>query len=867
MPGTYRPDNKLYSSSMSSPGYIESVASSKSRTKENLRTEELVASEILNNSAGLQLLLEAYYKYMNLEEFIYQETETYTDIILDDKAVFRVSDPRNENDHFFTDDDGSNSTLTLTDNDGSVTTFTLTASNVNITNGNNLPGSLANSTSDIGKTFTVSQLKSIIQVNGTVSNSVNVTLASSDSTITVGMPVTGVGIPANTTVHSINGTTLVLSAAASISNGASITFSNNTKTATLTTIVKYWAGPGASYTLNTIEDAMDIDKTTAAYLELIQKEIAAVVPRSIQVNKKNLYKTIINYYKIRGSSDSIEIFFRLLFDDEVEVDFPWDKTLIPSSGNWEINSSLPKGGIYLDKKGFLSDTIKLQDSLRFQKFSYLIRTGQNISTWNYFYNRLVHPAGFKYFAEILIQLFGTRDQLGDDQKLLRELRHVGGPKHGQLTGESYFGYGRTNRFTFSSMPDLQPGVIGIEDIPLLVEMFVSQFLPFTSVDIHKSGRLSLTVPTTGVNAHKVTAVTIADAGFGYSVAPVITVNGVAVTGQTISQATVTCTIDSDGKINGATVTAAGANYSSAFANVAANPNLSKIANINVVPDTNKKYSTPPALIFTAPTSVDNLGVPLSSNITATGKYVLQATKVSHIEMLNGGSGYSARPDVTISGGGGSSATAIAHIENGSVSHIEIVNQGSGFTEVPTVTVTGNATAVAQLVPSEIASASIVNPGFGYVITPQVYIASIAKNENRAKNIPLTRILELNHSDVDPVFNKVTNPVQGSASVRGRQLYNGNLLQKGVLTSGQNWTVTESTPVSDKFMGGYEVTVVPAGYRTQPANDYYSQKTNILTNNMLYDFNETLEVLGNVELQSTSISDINKYNVNSFIHNN
>ena len=809
MPGTYRPDNKLYSSSMSSPGYIESVASSKSRTKENLRTEELVASEILNNSAGLQLLLEAYYKYMNLEEFIYQETEIYTDIVLDDRAVFRVSDPRNENDHFFTDDDGSNSTLTLTDVNGSVTTFTLTASNVNITNGNNLPGSLANSTSDVGKTLTVQFKKP------TESGYVNY----------------------------------------------------NSQTATLTTPIKYWAGPGASYTLNTIEDAMDIDKTTAAYLELIQKEIAAVIPRSIQVNKKNLYKTIINYYKIRGSSDSIEVFFRLLFDDEVEVDFPWDKTLIPSSGNWEINSSLPKGGIYLDKKGFLSDTIKLQDSLRFQKFSYLIRTGQNISTWNYFYNRLVHPAGFKYFAEILIQLFGTRDQLGDDQKILRELRHVGGPKHGQLTGESYFGYGRTNRFTLSSMPDLQPGVIGIEDIPLLVEMFVSQFLPFTSVDIHKSGRLSLTVPATGVNAHKVTAVTIADPGFGYSVAPVIIVNGVAVTGQTISQATVTCTIDSDGKINGATVTAAGANYSSAFANVAANPNLSKIANINVVPDTNKKYSTPPGLIFTAPTSVDNLGVPLSSNITATGKYVLQATKVSHIEMLNGGSGYSSRPNVSISGGGGSGATAIAHIENGSVSHIEIVNQGSGFTEVPTVGVAGNATAVAQLVPSEIASASIVNPGFGYVITPQVYIASIAKNENRAKEIPLTRILELNHSDVDPVFNKVTNPVQGSASVRGRQLYNGNLLQKGVLTSGQNWTVTESTPVSDKFMGGNEVTVVSSGYRTRIENNYYNQKTNILNSNMLYDFNETLEVLGNVTLQSTSITDINKYNVNSFIHTN
>tara|TARA_B110000858_G_scaffold185244_1_gene227236 strand:- start:487 stop:2922 length:2436 start_codon:yes stop_codon:yes gene_type:complete len=811
MAGTHKPNNVLFSSDVSSPGYIEAIASSKSKTKETLRTEELIPSEILENSGGVQILLEAYYRFMNLEEFVYQQTETYTDVVLDNKAVFRVSDPRNENDHFFTDDDGANSVLTLTDSDGTVTQYTaqLNASNVNITNGNNLPGSLANSTSDIGKTFTV-RFKTPNQ-----SGYVNY----------------------------------------------------NTQTATLTTPIKFWAGPGASYALNTIEESMDIDRTAATYLELIQKEIAAVVPRSIQVNKRNLYKAITDYYKIRGSSDSIEVFFRLLFDDEVEVEYPWDETLIPSSGNWEVNPALPKGGIYLDKKGFLSDTIKVQDSLRYQKFSYLIRTGQNLSSWDYFFNRLVHPAGFKYFAEILIQLFATRDELGDDQKILRELRYVGGPKHNQLTGESYFGYGRTNRFTFSSMPDLQPGVIGLEDIPLLVEMFASLFIPYTSVSVHKSGRLSLTVPQTGASAGTVTAVEIAESGFGYSTAPTIVVNGVAGTGLSISQATVTCTIDSDGKINSATVTSAGANYSSAFANVAGNPNLSKIAEINVAPDTTKKYSTPPLIQFDAPTSVNSFGVPLSSNITALGKYVLQPTTVSRIEMISGGSNYTSQPAVSISGGNGSGATAISYIENGRVSHIDIINPGSGFTEVPTIAIVGNATARAQLTPSEIASASIINPGFGYVITPNVYIASRIKNEDRVKSDKITRVLQLNHTDVDPVYSKVTNPVQAVASVRGRQLYNGKLLQKGVLTSGQNWTVTETTPSSDKFMGGYDVTVVAAGYRSIPGNDYYSQKTNILESNMRYDFNETLEVLGDIELQSTSINDINKYNVNSFIHSN
>ena len=805
MAGTHKSNNTLFSSNISSPGYVESIASSNTKTKETLRTQELIPSEILENSGGVQVLLDAYYKYMNLQEFIYQETETYEDVILDNRAVFRVNDPRNENDHFFTDDDGANSTLTVRDSGGNITALNLGELNVSITNGNNLPGSLADSTSDIGKTFTVTGFQN----------------------------------------------------------------NENTKTATLITPVKYWAGPGASYALNTIEESMDIDSTAAVYLELIQKEIAAVVPRSIQVNKRNLYKAIVDYYKIRGSADSIEVFFRLLFDDEVEVEYPWDETLIPSSGNWEVNASLPKGGIYLDKKGFLSDTIKIQDSLRYQKFSYLIRTGQNLSSWNFFYERLVHPAGFKYFAEILIQLFGTRDELGDDQKIARDLYHIGGPNHNLPTGESFTGYGRTNRFTLSSMPDLQPGVIGIEDIPLLVKLFASSFLPFTAANIHSSARLALTVDQNSSSGTygKITSVEIVEGGFGYSTAPTVVVNGVNITGQSITQASITTTLDSQGKVISASITNAGGGYSSAFANTAANPNISKLANLVVTPNTTRTYSTPPTITFTDPTSLDADGNLASTNVTATAKYILKPTGVDKIEMQSGGSGYSSEPNVSITGGGGSGATARARIENGLVSFITIINPGSGYTEVPTISIAGNATAVAQLVPSEVASTVITNPGFGYIFEPFIYLGSKAKNENRVKEVQLKKQIELNHTDVDPEFNKVTNPVQTNPSVRGRTLYNGSPLKIGVLTSGQNWTITQSTPASDKAMGGYNVNVIPAGYRTKKENNYYNQKTNILESGMLYDFNETLEVLGDVELQSTSISDINKYNVNSFIHNN
>ena len=866
-------DRTLFSSDNSSPGYIQSVASSKRKTKEHLRNEELIPSEILDNAGGLKLLLEAYYRFMNLEEFIYSEAGVYSDVVLDNKAVFRVSDPKNENDHFFTDETGASSTLKLTNSDGVSVSLALNSGNVNITNGNDLPGSLALSTSEIGKTLTVTPLGTSSVVSGNFTNVSTIVLDSPNTNINPGQSVKALGVSSE--VVSINGTTLVLKSAISVTNGTTLTFTFNTQIAELTTPIKYWAGPGASYVLNTIEESMDIDETSAAYLELIQKEIAAVIPRSIQVNKRNLYKNIIEYYRIRGSSDSIEVFFRLLFDDSVEVEYPWDQTLIPSSGNWEPNADLPKGGRYLDKKGFLSDTIKVQDSLRYQRFSYLIRTGQNLSSWAAVFDRLVHPAGFKYFAEILLLLFGTRNELGDDTKEARALRHIGGPKHNELTGGSYFGYGRENRFTLSSMPDLQPGVIGLEDVALLVEAFVASHLPDTHVKIHKSGRFSLTVdlrvqinspPVNNPNYGKVTEVEIADTGYGYASAPSVVVNGVARTGTTITQATITTTINALGEIATATITSAGANYSAAFANVAGNPNVSKVSSIEVAPNTTRLYSVNPGINISAPTAKDSLGVFLPTNVTALGKYLLAPTPVDSIQILNRGSGYSSVPTVTISAPpSGTTATAIAIIENNSLSTIVVTNKGTGYVELPTITISGNGTGIARLVPSEIASGAITNPGFGYGVDPTLYISSRASSENRVKFRTHRQIILSNHTDIAQPFVKISNPAQASSSKRGRTLYNGSLLKVGALSSGTNWTISQSAVTDDAWNIAHEVTVAAVGYRSIPENSYYNQKSNMVTYSKLYDYNETLEALANVELQSTSINDINKYNTNTFIH--
>ena len=59
-----------------------------------------------------------------------------------------------------------------------------------------------------------------------------------------------------------------------------------------------------------------------------------------------------------------------------------------------------------------------------------------------------------------------------------------------------------------------------------------------------------------------------------------------------------------------------------------------------------------------------------------------------IMVTNGGSGYTSAPTVTITGGGGSGATAVAAISNGAVIGVNLVNVGSGYTSNPTISFSG-----------------------------------------------------------------------------------------------------------------------------------------------------------------------------------
>jgi len=154
----------------------------------------------------------------------------------------------------------------------------------------------------------------------------------------------------------------------------------------------------ASYELRHAIGENDIDVTSEKYLDAIQGEIAKVVPNSTVVDRNTLYKRIIHYYRIKGTPESVNFFFQIMFDSIVEVYYPSNNLFKLSAGTYDSPSNA-----YTNPSGNLSGIDKIQDSHFWQDFSYQIKSTISTERWIDSFERLVHPAGMKFFVSVLIE--------------------------------------------------------------------------------------------------------------------------------------------------------------------------------------------------------------------------------------------------------------------------------------------------------------------------------------------------------------------------------------------------------------------------------------------------------------------------------
>ena len=96
-------------------------------------------------------------------------------------------------------------------------------------------------------------------------------------------------------------------------------------------------------------------------------------------------------------------------------------------------------------------------------------------------------------------------------------------------------------------------------------------------------------------------------------------------------------------------------------------------------------------------------------------------------LLDGGFGYTNAPAVSITGGGGTGAKAVATWTGGVVTGLTIVHPGTGYTQAPIITIDPppfpprKATGIAQVVNGFVVGIQVTQGGFGYTNPPLVLL--------------------------------------------------------------------------------------------------------------------------------------------------
>lgn len=91
---------------------------------------------------------------------------------------------------------------------------------------------------------------------------------------------------------------------------------------------------------NTLYNSKDIDLIDDYLLEEVVKEILPYFPKEILLDKRTFIKHVGQYYRSKGTPESIKFLFRILYNEEIEIYFPKEQVIKPSDGKWVLPLSL-----------------------------------------------------------------------------------------------------------------------------------------------------------------------------------------------------------------------------------------------------------------------------------------------------------------------------------------------------------------------------------------------------------------------------------------------------------------------------------------------------------------------------------------------
>ncbi len=144
---------------------------------------------------------------------------------------------------------------------------------------------------------------------------------------------------------------------------------------------------GSQELLQNARSYRDIDTTISSFIEYFVKEYASSIPRDLIGNKKLLVKKINDLYTAKGSVTGYKLLFQLLYGKQVDIFYPSEFILKPSSGQWIQSTSFFIEVIYgdvdlIDNKiaKLISTNKQIEIKVLSKNQTTIIRNGQTLTT-------------------------------------------------------------------------------------------------------------------------------------------------------------------------------------------------------------------------------------------------------------------------------------------------------------------------------------------------------------------------------------------------------------------------------------------------------------------------------------------------------
>ena len=138
----------------------------------------------------------------------------------------------------------------------------------------------------------------------------------------------------------------------------------------------------------------DASQTELKYLDFLLAEIGNGLTAATFFKQPRLMARLLGlFYQSKGTLVSAEGFFRGFFNQEALIEFPKKQTMT-------IND---KDNNFLSHKIGAESQKFIQNDKRFQVFSILVKTGLSVSDYENLYKKFVHPAGFYFEGEVLLE--------------------------------------------------------------------------------------------------------------------------------------------------------------------------------------------------------------------------------------------------------------------------------------------------------------------------------------------------------------------------------------------------------------------------------------------------------------------------------